>query len=64
MIDRKPGGGGGAQHLTALNSFAQNTSFSPVGIPIVRVHRPTKAFLERTLVFSSSPSEHQAALFQ
>ena len=31
--------------------------------PIVRVHKPTKAFLEGTLVFSSSPSEHQAALF-
>ena len=30
----------------------------------MRVHRPTKAFLEGTLVFSSSPSEHQAALFQ
>ena len=33
-----------------------------VGQPIVRVHRPTKAFLERTLVFSSSPSEHQVAI--
>ena len=31
--------------------------------PIVRVHKPRKAFLEGTLVFSSSPSEHQAALF-
>jgi len=32
--------------------------------PIVCVHRSTKAFLKQMLVFSLSPSEHQATLFQ